>query len=240
MELPTKKTTPRTEASRNVTVIAGPSGVGKSTFAANIPNALFLDCDHGIEFLSVYRNGISSWADMCDAFEMLRADTGKYEAVVVDTVDAAYQFLFDEVCKDAGIKFPDDSNASKVYGAANKRFLSWLRAMKTLPVGLFLLAHSETVKLKARTGDYDYTQIAMSGRSRGHVVNSCDFGFLAEIDTDGAGDSLVERRILRTKPGKHHWAKDRTGVLPEMIPLDYQAFDKAYKTALKTAQKGQK
>jgi hypothetical protein len=240
MKLPTEKTKPRTEASRNVTVICGPSGVGKSTFAANIPGILFLDCDHGLDYLSVHRIGITSWAEMYAAYELLRKNSGDFEAVAVDTVDVIYQFLFDEVCKDAGIKFPDDSNASKIYGAANKRFLSWLRAMKTLPMGLFLLAHSETVKVKTRTGDIDYTQIAMSGRSRGHVVNNCDFGFLAEIDTDQDGDTIKERRILRTKPGKHHWAKDRTGVLPETIPLDYQAFDKAYKAALKAAQKGQK
>jgi hypothetical protein len=240
MKLPTEKTKPRTEASRNVTVICGPSGVGKSTFASNIPGALFLDCDHGLEFLAVHRVGISSWTDMSEAYQMLAKSCGEFEVVVVDTVDAAYQFLFDEVCRDAGIKFPDDSNSSKVYGAANKRFLSWLRAMKTLPVGLFLLAHSETVTKKTRTGERDYVQIAMSNRVRSHVVNNADFGFLAEIDTDQEGESPVERRVLRTKPGQHHWAKDRTGVLPDVLPMDYAAFDLAYKAALKPAQKRSK
>jgi len=241
MELPTKKTKPETDASRFTTVICGPSGVGKSTFAANIPNALFLDCDDGLGFLEVYQKRIVTWDDMVQAYEMLRKDCGKFTTVVVDTVDVAYTILFREVCKDMKIKFPDEGNSSSVYGTANLRFASWLQMMKMLPVGLVLLAHSSTKQKQTRTGKVDYTEPALSATACRTVKDNAYFGFMAEIEAvEGENGAIEERRIIRTRSGVNHWAKDRTGLLPETIPLDYAQFDKAYKTALKAAQKGQK
>jgi hypothetical protein len=36
--------------------------------------------------------------------------------------------------------------------------------------------------------------------------------------------------VLRTKPAKHYEAGDRTGRLPETLPLDYAAFTAALAT----------
>jgi hypothetical protein len=54
---------------------------------------------------------------------------------------------------------------------------------------------------------------------------------------DAAGNLVVDR-VLRTKPHPTYEAGDRTGRLPEMLPLDYSAFNSAFSgTALNsTAQ----
>ena len=47
---------------------------------------------------------------------------------------------------------------------------------------------------------------------------------------DAAGNVTIER-VMRTKPNPTYEAGDRTGRLPEMLPLDYDAFVKAFTSA---------
>ena len=44
---------------------------------------------------------------------------------------------------------------------------------------------------------------------------------------DAAGNVTIER-VVRTKPHPTYEAGDRTGRLPEMLPLDYAAFNSAF------------
>jgi hypothetical protein len=44
---------------------------------------------------------------------------------------------------------------------------------------------------------------------------------------DAAGNVTIER-VLRTKPHPTYEAGDRTGRLPELLPLDYAAFSAAF------------
>ncbi len=44
---------------------------------------------------------------------------------------------------------------------------------------------------------------------------------------DAAGNVIIDR-VLRTKPHPTYEAGDRTGRLPEIVPLDYDAFVSAF------------
>ena len=48
------------------------------------------------------------------------------------------------------------------------------------------------------------------------------------VSRKDAGGNLVVDRVLRTKPHPTYEAGDRTGRLPEMLPLDYAAFNSAF------------
>ena len=47
---------------------------------------------------------------------------------------------------------------------------------------------------------------------------------------DAAGNLSVER-VIRTKPHPTYEAGDRTGRLPEVLPLDFEAFYRAFNSA---------
>ncbi len=46
--------------------------------------------------------------------------------------------------------------------------------------------------------------------------------------TQRPGGNIVVERVLRTKPHPTYEAGDRTGRLPELLPLDYSAFNAAF------------
>jgi len=71
--LPTEKTARSASLSAFTTLIYGKPKIGKSTFAASFPNALFLDTEGGLQSLSVHRVPIHNWKDLLTACGELAA-----------------------------------------------------------------------------------------------------------------------------------------------------------------------
>jgi hypothetical protein len=53
--------------------------------------------------------------------------------------------------------------------------------------------------------------------------------FCDTVSRKDAGGNLIVERVLRTKPHPTYEAGDRTGRLPEVLPLDHEAFAQAFK-----------
>jgi hypothetical protein len=54
---------------------------------------------------------------------------------------------------------------------------------------------------------------------------------------DTAGNVTIER-VVRTKPHPTYEAGDRTGRLPELLPLDYEQFVKAFNSPARSSESG--
>jgi hypothetical protein len=54
---------------------------------------------------------------------------------------------------------------------------------------------------------------------------------------DTAGNVTIER-VVRTKPHPTYEAGDRTGRLPEFLPLDYEQFVKAFNSPARSSESG--
>jgi hypothetical protein len=107
-----------------------------------------------------------------------------------------------------------------------------------LPYGLILISHAVDKTIETRTGEFTKTQPSLPDRARNVVLGLVDIILFAETvarkDTEG---NIVIDRVLRTKPHPTYEAGDRTGRLPEVLPLDYGAFVKAFE-ATPTAKTG--
>ena len=234
MLLPKEKTTKAKRFEDEITLIYGDPKIGKSTFCSGFENALFLDSETGLNNLSVYRVGIDSWETFIETYkelrEMVKAGKCPFKPLVFDTIDNIYQFCADYVCKKNGLKHPSDLDYGKGWNMVRSEFNVAMQAYKSLDLGVIYVSHAVGEEIKTRTGSYTRYDVSMSGQANKVIVPSCDIIMYAHSVQDKDG---VERRVLETKPSAYWNAGDKTGRLPETLPLNAAEFIKAFNEAIK-------
>ncbi|MBR5990971.1 MAG: ATP-binding protein, partial [Bacilli bacterium] len=81
-------------------VIYGAEGIGKSTFASQFPNTLFLDTEGGTSSLPVRRVKCGdSWEYLLSCVEEVIKDPSICQTLVVDTADWAESLCSKYVCE---------------------------------------------------------------------------------------------------------------------------------------------
>ena len=79
-------------------VVYGPEGIGKTTFAAQFPDPLFVDTEGGTETYDVARTDApQSWSALLDTLRAVR-DERPCSTLVLDTADWAEKLLCAELC----------------------------------------------------------------------------------------------------------------------------------------------
>ena len=234
MLLPKEKTSKAKRFEDEITLIYGDPKIGKSTFCSGFENALFLDSETGLSNLSVYRVGIDGWETFIETYKELRdlVKAGKcpYKPLVFDTIDNIYQFCADYVCKKNGLKHPSDLDYGKGWNMVRTEFNTAMQAYKSLDLGVIYVSHADGTEVKTRTGSYTRYDVSMSGQANKVIVPSCDIIMYAHSVQDKDG---VEHRVLETKPSAYWDAGDKTGKLPETLPLNAAEFIKAFNEAIK-------
>jgi len=228
--LPANKSTPTTDLSTKTTLIYGPPKIGKSSFAARFPDALFFECEPGLGELSVYKVPTYSWADLLEACKLVAAGNHQFKTVVIDTVDNAFKFCTDHVNAKHNVEYEGDLDHGKGWAFVKNEWHRVLTRLASLPVGLVLISHATDKQIETRTGKYSKTQPSLPDRAR-HVVLGlvdmilyCDTTSRPKASGSGGGKGSEIVRIIRTKPHPTYEAGDRTGRLPEVMSLEFAAF----------------
>jgi hypothetical protein len=243
MKLPTEKTEPSTDPMQYSILLYGPTKVGKTTFASHADGALFLCTEPGTTALSVYKIDIATWEDLLRACKLVVDGGHSFKTIVIDTVDNAYMMCASHICAANGWTHPSDGDYGKGFAAVNNEFRRFLLKLAGLPYGLVLISHSQEKEVKPKTGGtYNRITTTLPGGAAKIVIGLCDMVLLCEVrhKRDDAGN-VTYSRIMRTKPTPIYDAGDRTGKLPDVIPLDYNAFTAAFAAATqKEKGKGKK
>ena len=232
--LPTQKSVPSARFEDMITLIYGAPKVGKSTFCSQFDSPLFLDSESGLRSLSTYNVSIGDWETLIEVYKELAAlkKTGKmpYKTLVFDTIDNFYSMCLDYVCKKNNIKHPTDLEYGKGWNMVKTEFVNAMNRYKALGLGVVYVAHASEKEIKSRVGTYTRYDAAIAGQAYNIITASCDFILYACVDTTPEG----EKRVLHTKPCEYWNAGDKTGLLPEEIPLNAQEFMKAFMKAKET------
>jgi len=227
--LPTERSQRMTDLAKQTILLYAAPKSGKSTFASHFPSALFLECEPGLNHLEVFKVPTYTWDDFLAACGLVAQGNHAFKTVVIDTVDNAFKLCSDHVCKKHGIEYEGDMAHGKAWALVKNEWHRVLTRLASLPYGLVLISHAMDKTVETRTGEYTKTQPSLPDRARGVVLGLVDM--ILYCDTvphkDAAGNVTVER-IIRTKPHPSYEAGDRTGRLPEILPLDYDAFAKAF------------
>ena len=80
-------------------VVYGPEGIGKSTFAVQFPETVFIDTEGGTKDMDVARTpSPTSWTMLMEQVEYVRAHVDICKTLVVDTIDWAEQMCVEHIC----------------------------------------------------------------------------------------------------------------------------------------------
>lgn len=217
------------------TVLYGPEGIGKSTFASHFPDPVFIDTEGGTKRLNVARlPQPTSWAMLMDEVAEVRKGSVPCGTLVLDTADWAERLCIQAVCARAKVNGIEDFGYGKGYTYVKEEFAKLLDALEeVLNAGhnVVVLAHAAITKFEQpdAVGNYDRWSMKTSKQVAPLLREWCDMLLFANyktvVEKAGSGPNAKNkasggRRVLYTT---HHpcWdAKNRFG-LPEELPLDY-------------------
>lgn len=217
------------------TVLYGPEGIGKSTFASHFPDPVFIDTEGGTKRLNVKRlPQPTSWAMLLDEVAEVRKGSIPCGTLVIDTADWAERLCIQAVCARAKVNGIEDFGYGKGYTYVKEEFSKLLDALEeVLNAGhnVVVLAHAAITKFEQpdAVGNYDRWSMKTSKQVAPLLREWCDMLLFANYKTvvEKAGSSPNAknkasggRRVMYTA---HHpcWdAKNRFG-LPEEVPFEY-------------------
>ncbi len=227
--LPQAKAKPNRDLSSKTILLYGPPKIGKSTLASRFPDALFMECEPGLGELEVFKVPTHNWTDFLAACKLVAEGNHKFKTIVVDTIDNAFKSCSEHVCHENNVQYEGDLSHGKGWALVKNEWHRVLTRLASLPYGLVLISHSVDKRMETRTGEVTKTQPSLPDRARAVVLGLVDMVLYCDtVACKGEGGAVEIQRIMRTKPHPRYEAGDRTGRLPEVLPLDFGAFKAAF------------
>lgn len=208
----------------------GPGGVGKTTFACEIPHSLLLAFEHGYGALNVEAPvDITSWGDIKGMMRQLDDPEIKatYKVIIFDTVDKAAALCEKYVCSQLGIENIGDGGwATNGWSKVKKEWEQTLNAIQMKGYTLFFISHSKEKTLKRKDGS-EYNQItpACANTYNEIVRNLVDIEAYAMID----GGS---RKLIIRDPNDFVECKSRIKHIPSEVEFSYNSLSSAIAQAI--------
>ena len=219
-------------------VIYGPEGIGKSTFAAQFPEPLFIDTEGSTSELNVARTKRpSSWTMIIEQIKEIMNTPGLCKTLVIDTIDWAENLCVEHVCQTRGKKGIEDFGYGNGYVYSKEefgRFLNLLSDVKDKGINVVLTAHAQLRKFEQpdELGAYDRWELKLGKKTASQtaplIKEWSDMLLFANyktivVATDDQGKKHKAQGGKRVMYTAHHpcWdAKNRYG-LPEETEFSY-------------------
>ncbi|MBP1764151.1 MAG: hypothetical protein H6Q65_1209 [Firmicutes bacterium] len=156
-------------------VIYGPEGIGKSTFAAQFPEPLFIDTEGSTNLMDVARlPRPSSWTMMLNMIREIKETPGVCKTLVIDTIDWAEQLCIAHLCAIYDKKGIEDFGYGKGYIYLKEEFgrlLNLLTDVTEVGINIVLTAHSQIRKfeLPDECGSFDRYELKLGNKTGGQT-----------------------------------------------------------------------
>ncbi len=225
------------------TVIYGPHGVGKSTFAAQWPDPVFIQTEDGISDIDVASFPLA--IELLDAYNAVMELGGgghEFKTVALDSADWLERLIWKNVCTKEGKKAITDFPYGTGYGKATSIFSDVLNALNTCRdkgMNVVVIAHCEIKRFENPEGDsYDryvpklhrdaasllqeWADEVLFTNYKVNVRKTDANGF----NKDGRGVGIgTGERVIYTTERPSHVAKNRLG-LPDELPMNFAEYAK--------------
>lgn len=218
-------------------VIYGAEGIGKSTFAAQFPEPLFIDTEGSTKELDVARlDKPSSWTMLNQQIDFVIKEK-PCKTLIIDTVDWAEALCIADLCARSSVSGIESFGYGKGYVYEKEdfgKFLNKLTDVINVGINVVLTAHACIKKFEQpdEMGSYDRWEMKL-GQKTGSAISPlvkewADMVLFANyktlsVATDKDGKKHKAQGGKRVMYTAHHpcWdAKNRYG-LPEELPFEY-------------------
>lgn len=223
------------------TVIYGPEGIGKSTFASKFPDPIFIDTEGSTKEMDVARfPKPSSWTMLLEQINYIKNNPGICKTLIIDTADWAERLCTDHIIAKANkesIKGIEDFGYGKGYVYLSEAFGKLLdKLTEIIESGTYVVmtAHAKMrkVDLPDETGGFDRWEMKLGKNTAPLVKEWADIVLFANyktyvVNVDNLGSEKGKnkaqggKRVMYTS---HHpcWdGKNRFG-LKEELDFDYR------------------
>ena len=219
-------------------VIYGPEGIGKSTFASQFPDPVFIDTEGSTNSMDVARlPKASSWQMILQQVDYVRTHPETCRTLVIDTIDWAEAMCIQHICdkhRKNGIEDFGYGNGYVYVKEELGRFLNKLSEVVEANINVVLTAHAQIRKFEQpdELGAYDRWELKLGKKTSSQtsplIKEWADMLLFANYKTfsvavDDKGKKRKAQGGERVMYTSHHacWdAKNRYG-LPEEVPFSY-------------------
>ena len=221
------------------TVIYGPEGIGKSTFASHFPAPLFIDTEGSTSRLDVARTDAPTSLEMLKGIlTELRSDTHGFQTLVLDTADWAERLCIKAVCDKSQKTGIEDFGYGKGYTYVYEemgRILNLLTDIWEKGLNIVITAHAAIRKFEQpdEMGSYDRWELKLINSQKcsvcAMVKEWADMVLFANYKTYSVAVDKEGRkrkaqgggeRVMYTSHNPCWDAKNRFGLAPE-LPFDF-------------------
>lgn len=213
-------------------MLYGLSSAGKSTLAATLPDALFLDIEGGLSFLDVTRTPVATADELVkDLVELCQVTKREYKYIVIDSVDWLVRLF---VSKTAGSGQGKTTQAlmdsatltlnksQGGYGSGKQVlenyirdvFIRFLNVLNRKGYGIIMIAHADRKTLLDADGiNIERLAPKMDLNSMNTLIEWVDSLFYLKRDDDGTHHLIVNPTDAIT-------AKNRIGIKEDEFIID--------------------
>ncbi len=212
--------------------VYGPEGIGKSTFASQFPDPLFIDTEGSTKHMDVARlPRPSSWTMLIEQVKYVKNNPNICKTLVIDTADWAELLCIDDICarfKKGGIEEFGYGKGYVYLAEEFGRLLNLLEDLIETGINVVLTAHAQMRKFEQpdEMGAYDRWELKLQKKTAPMVKEWADIVLFANYKTyvvktdDNKNKAQGGKRVMYTS---HHpcWDAKNRHNLPEELPLDY-------------------
>lgn len=221
-------------------VIYGPEGIGKSTFASQFPDPVFIDTEGSTNSMDVARlPKPTSWQMLLEEIQYVKSHPEVCKTLVIDTIDWAESMCIQSICdkhQKSGIEDFGYGNGYVYTKEEMGRFLNRLSEVVEVGVNVVLIAHAQIRKFEQpdEMGAYDRWELKLGKKTSSQtsplIKEWADMLLFANYKTfsvavDDKGQKRKAQGGERVMYTSHHacWdAKNRYG-LPEQVPFSFSS-----------------
>lgn len=233
-------------------VIHGEPGVGKSTFAANGPEVLFLDCESGLSAITCAKVKIECLKDLTESLTSFLAQDHQFKTLVIDSIDALETFIHTEIEQKHRVDAISRIDYGKGYDEAFTHLKDILflldKIRETKKTIVILIAHSVAERMDDPiVGSFSRWGLKLHRKISAKIEEWADCIFYAEqqtfVETNDVGfgkkvnRAIGGNRVIYTQCNPAYVAKNRYG-LPPVIPLNWDEFYSKFMDCVSEKAKG--
>ena len=207
--------------------------LGKTTTATKFPHHLLLAFEKGYNAIpGAMAQPINSWSEFRKVLRQLKDSEvqKKFETIIIDTADIAYDYCEKYICSNAGVDTIGDIGYGKGYTLVGKEFDEALRSIVQMNYGLVLISHATDKTFTDELGK-EYNQIVptLGTRPRNIVSRMCDIIAYSRAVQDAEGHTST-KLFMRGTP--RYVAGSRFKYTPDYIDFTYSDLVKAIADAI--------